>query len=142
MKTFMANADLVERKWHLVDASDIVLGRLASNLAKILRGKDKAIYRPDADLGDFVVVINAEKIRVTGNKLKDKIYYRHSGRPGGLKQTSLEKLLASKPTEAIEFAVKGMLPKNSMGRAILKKLKIYAGTEHPHTAQQPQLLEI
>jgi large subunit ribosomal protein L13 len=142
MKTFMANADLVERKWHLIDANDLVLGRLATKLAMILRGKDKAIYRPDADLGDYVVVINAEKIRVTGNKLKDKMYYRHSGRPGGLKETALEKLLATHPTRAIEFAVKGMLPKNSMGRAMIKKLKIYAGNEHPHTAQQPQPVEL
>lgn len=142
MKTFMANADLIERRWLLVDASDLVLGRLASNLAKILRGKNKAMYRPDADLGDFVVVINAEKIRVTGNKLKDKIYYRHSGRPGGLKETVLEKMLATYPERAIEFAVKGMLPKNPMGRAMLKKLKVYAGAEHPHAAQQPELTEI
>lgn len=142
MKTFMANADLVDRKWLLIDANDVILGRLASKLAVILRGKNKAIYRPDADLGDYVVVVNAEKIRVTGNKLKDKIYYRHSGRPGGLKETALEKLLATHPERAIEFAVKGMLPKNSMGRAMIKKLKVYAGTEHPHTAQQPQPIEL
>jgi len=142
MKTFMANAELIERKWLLIDANDLVLGRLASDVAKILRGKNKPEYRPDADLGDYVVVINAEKIRVTGNKLKDKTYYRHSGRPGGLKETSLEKLLATHPTRAIEFAVKGMLPKNPMGRAMIKKLKIYAGAEHPHTAQQPQEIDL
>ena len=138
----MANAELIERKWLLIDANDLVLGRLASDVAKILRGKNKPEYRPDADLGDYVVVINAEKIRVTGNKLKDKTYYRHSGRPGGLKETSLEKLLATHPTRAIEFAVKGMLPKNPMGRAMIKKLKIYAGAEHPHTAQQPQEIDL
>lgn len=142
MKTYMANPELIERKWVLVDASDLVLGRMASNIAKILRGKDKPEYRVDADLGDYVVVINAKKVRVTGNKLNDKIYYSHSGQPGGLKETPLGKLLATHPTRVIEKAIKGMLPKNSMGRSMFKKLKVYEGSEHPHTAQQPQPIEL
>ena len=142
MKTVSANKATVERKWYIVDATDKVLGRLASEVAHRLRGKHKATYTPHVDTGDNIIIINADKIRVTGNKMKDKMYYHHTGYPGGIKEINFEKLLAKKPTMIIEKAVKGMLPKNPLGRAMFKKLKIYAGTEHPHTAQQPEVLEI
>lgn len=142
MKTFNAKNETVEHSWYVVDASNKVLGRLATEIARRLRGKHKPIYTPNVDTGDYVVVINAEKIKVTGNKAKDKVYYTHSGYSGGLKEITYEKLLERNPTRVIEIAVKGMLPKNPLGRAMYRKLKVYAGTEHPHTAQQPQPLDI
>ena len=137
MKTYFANKENIEHKWYLVDASGKVLGRLASQIAKYLRGKHKPEYTPHADAGDYIVVINADKIKVTGNKEEDKVYHRHSGYPGGIKETNLSAMRAKKPTDIIEIAVKGMMPKNPLGREMLRKLKVYAGTEHPHTAQQP-----
>lgn len=137
MKTYFANSENTEHNWYVVDASDKVLGRLATQIAKYLRGKHKPEYTPHADAGDYIIVTNASKIKVTGNKEQDKVYYRHSGYPGGLKETTFEKMLAKDPTQIIEIAVKGMLPKNPLGRAMLRKLKVYAGAEHPHTAQQP-----
>jgi len=142
MKTFMAKEQDVDKKWYLVDAQDKILGRLATQIAVRLRGKHKPIFTPHADTGDFVVVVNAEKVRLTGNKWDKKIYYRHSGYLGGLKQISARKLLEKKPEEILRFAVKRMLPKNSLGRRQLKKLKIYAGSEHPHEAQKLQNMEI
>jgi large subunit ribosomal protein L13 len=142
MKTYQAKKESVDHQWYLVNAGGKVLGRMATGLAKILRGKNKAIYSPHMDTGDFVVVINANKISLTGKKMKDKIYYHHSGHPGGIKAVSAEKLLAKKPTELIRLAVKGMLPKNSLGRQMIRKLKIYAGSNHPHEAQGPISLEI
>lgn len=141
-KTFTAKPHLVRRKWYLVDASNKTLGRLASRIAHILRGKHKPEFTPHVDTGDYVVVINAEKIHVTGNKAKDKIYYRHSGYPGGLKTFTFEKLLAKSPERVLMLAIKGMLPKGPLGYATLKKVKIYAGPEHHHSAQQPELLNI
>ncbi|MBX3709342.1 MAG: 50S ribosomal protein L13 [Gammaproteobacteria bacterium] len=137
MKTYFATSENTEHKWYVVDASDKVLGRLATQIAKYLRGKHKPEYTPHADVGDYVVVINASKVKVTGNKEQDKVYYRHSGYPGGLKETTFEKLRAKDSTQLIEIAVKGMMPKNPLGRAMLRKLKVYAGLEHPHSAQQP-----
>lgn len=137
MKTYFANNENVEHKWYLVDASNKVLGRLATQIAKYLRGKHKPEYTPHADAGDYIVVINAAEVKVTGNKEKEKVYYRHSGYPGGIKETTFEKLRDKDPTRIIEIAVKGMLPKNPLGRAMLRKLKVYAGAEHPHDAQQP-----
>jgi len=142
MKTYQAKKEEVEHQWFLVSAEGKVLGRLATELAEILRGKKKPIYTPHVDTGDFVVVINASKISLTGKKMKDKIYYHHSGHPGGIKAISAEKLLAQKPTELIRKAVKGMLPKNSLGRQMLTKLKIFAGPNHRHEAQGPIPLEI
>jgi large subunit ribosomal protein L13 len=142
MKTFSANAASVRRDWYVVDATDKTLGRLASEIARRLRGKHKPEYTPHVDTGDYIVVINAEKVSVTGNKLKDKIYYRHTGYVGNLKSESLEHLLQNKPERAIQRAVKGMLPSNPLGRAMFRKLKVYAGPEHSHTAQQPKPLEI
>lgn len=142
MSTYMAKPDRVERKWYLVDAKGKTLGRLASEVAQVLRGKHKPTYTPHIDTGDFVIVINAAEVNLTGNKLTDKIYYRHSGYPGGLKQVSAGELRARRPERMIEYAVKGMLPKGSLGRQQLKKLKVYAGAEHPHEAQQPTVLEI
>ena len=142
MKTFIAKKETVEHRWYLVDAEGKVLGRLATELAKILRGKTKPIYTPYMDAGDFVVVINAEKVVLTGNKLKDKKYYHHTGYPGGIREISAEKLLAKKPTELLKIATKGMLPKNSLGRQMFKKLKVYAGPHHPHDAQNPVALEM
>ena len=142
MKTFMAKEQEVDKKWYLVDAEDRVLGRLACQIAVRLRGKHKPIFTPHADTGDFVVVVNAEKVKLTGNKWDQKIYYRHSGYLGGLKQISARKLLEKKPEEILRFAVQRMLPKNSLGRRQLKKLKIYAGPEHPHQAQNLQNMEI
>jgi large subunit ribosomal protein L13 len=142
MKTYVAKEQEVKKNWYLVDAEDKVLGRLATQIAMRLRGKHKPIFTPHADTGDFIVVINAEKVALTGKKWNNKIYYRHSGYIGGLKQISAKKLLEKKPEDVLRFAVKGMLPKNSLGRRQLKKLKIYAGTEHPHQAQQLEALEI
>ncbi|MDB2544148.1 50S ribosomal protein L13 [Woeseiaceae bacterium] len=142
MKTFSAKNEEVERNWYLVDATGKTLGRLATDIASRLRGKHKAVYTPHVDTGDYIVVINAEKIRVTGNKLKDKMYHRYTGYIGNLKSIPLEKLLKEKPERAIEFAVKGMLPRNSLGRKMYSKLKVFAGSEHDHQAQQPIPLEI
>lgn len=141
-KTFSAKPHLVRRTWYLVDATDKTLGRLASRIAQILRGKNKPEFTPHVDTGDFVVVINARKVRVTGNKAKDKIYYHHSGYPGGLKEITFEKLLAKAPEQILRRAVKGMIAKGPLGNAILSKLKVYADADHPHAAQQPQLLNI
>ena len=140
MPTFSARAETVERDWYIVDATNVPLGRLASNIATRLRGKHKPVYTPHVDTGDYIVVVNAEKVGVTGAKRSDKMYHRHSGYPGGLKSISLGKLLDSKPERAIEYAVKGMLPKGPLGRAMFKKLKVYAGPNHRHTAQQPKSL--
>lgn len=142
MKTYSANEQSVKRDWYVVDAAGKTLGRLATEVASRLRGKHKPVYTPHVDTGDYIVVINAEKITVTGKKATDKIYYRHTGFPGGIKEATFEKLLATKPEMVFEKAVKGMLPHNPLGRAMFRKLKVYAGTEHPHTAQQPQPLEI
>lgn len=142
MKTFSAKAETVRRDWYLVDASGQTLGRLASELARRLRGKHKPVYTPHVDTGDYIVVINADKVRVTGRKLKDKMYYRHTGYVGNLKAESLEKLLQRRPERVIELAVKGMLPRNPLGRKMLKKLKVVKGSEHPHEAQQPMTLEL
>jgi len=142
MKTYQAKQEEVTRDWYVVDASDRILGRLASGIAYRLRGKHKAIYTPHMDAGDFVIVVNAEKIGLTGKKLTDKIYYRYSGYPGGLRATAAGKMLQEKPEELLRAAVKGMLPKNTLGRAMLKKLKIYAGGDHPHEAQCPRILAL
>jgi large subunit ribosomal protein L13 len=142
MKTFVAKEQEVQKKWFLVDAENKILGRLAAQIATRLRGKHKAVFTPHADTGDFVVVVNADKVSLTGKKWDNKIYYRHSGYLGGLKQISAKKLLEKKPEDVLRFAVRGMLPKNSLGRRQLKKLKIYAGSEHPHQAQQLEALEI
>jgi len=140
--TFMAKPNEVERKWYIIDAEGKTLGRLATEAASILRGKHKPQFTPHVDTGDFVIIINAEKIHVTGNKLQDKFYYRHSGYPGGLKKTSLNDLLKTKPERALQHAIFGMLPKNRLGRTLQTKLKIYAGTEHPHAAQKPEVWEL
>lgn len=142
MSTYMAKAETVERKWYVVDAEDQVLGRLASQIATILRGKHKPEYTPFVDTGDFVIVINADKVKVTGNKATQKTYWRHSGYMGGLKLTPYEEMLEKHPERIIESAVKGMLPHNSLGRQMYRKLKVYAGPEHPHAAQQPEVLEL
>lgn len=142
MKTYSAKAETITHHWYLVDAAGKTLGRLASEIAKRLRGKHKAEYTPHVDTGDYIVVINAEKIKVTGNKPKDKVYYSHSGYPGGIKTITFEKLIQKAPTKVIELAVKRMLPRSPLGRAMLKKLKIYAGSTHQHEAQNPQPLEI
>ena len=142
MKTFIAKEHEVEKKWYLVDAENRILGRLATQIAMRLRGKHKPIFTPHADTGDFIVVVNAEKVAMTGSKWDNKIYYRHTGYMGGLKQITARKLLEKKPEEILRMAVKRMLPKNSLGRRQLKKLKIYAGPEHPHQAQSPERLEI
>ena len=141
-KTFMAKEDEVDKKWYVVDAEGLILGRLASEIARRLRGKHKAIFTPHNDTGDFLVVVNAEKVRLTGRKLDQKIYYRYSGYMGGLKEIVAKTLLARKPVEVLKLAVRGMLPKNSLGRRQLKKLKIYSGAEHPHQAQKPEKLEL
>ncbi|KAA3653027.1 MAG: 50S ribosomal protein L13 [Proteobacteria bacterium] len=142
MKTFSAKPHEVQRDWFVVDAADKVLGRLAAEVARRLRGKHKPIFTPHVDTGDFIVVVNVDKLRVTGNKAADKKYYRHSGYPGGIYETTFSKLQQRKPGRVLELAVKGMLPKGPLGYAMLKKLKCYAGAEHPHTAQQPKVLEI
>ena len=142
MKTFSAKPESVKRDWYLIDASGKTLGRLSTELARRLRGKHKPVYTPHVDTGDYLVVINADKIAVTGNKLQDKLYHRFTGYVGNLKTQSLQQVLDTHPERAIEIAVKGMLPKNPLGRAMFRKLKVYAGNEHPHTAQQPQALDI
>jgi large subunit ribosomal protein L13 len=142
MKTFVAKEQEIEKKWYLVDAENRILGRLATQIAVRLRGKHKPIFTPHADTGDFIVVVNADKIALTGSKLDKKNYYRHSGYMGGLKTIPARRLLEKKPDEVLRLAVKGMLPKNSLGRRQLKKLKIYTGPDHPHTAQEPEKLEI
>ena len=140
MKTYMANPDKIERKWYVVDAEGATLGRLVSEIAKVLRGKNKPEYTPHIDTGDYVIVVNAEKVKVTGKKLQQKIYYNHSDYVGGMKETTLAELLAKKPEKVIELAVKGMLPKGPLGREMFTKLHVYAGAEHPHAAQQPEAL--
>lgn len=142
MNTFSAKPDAVQRDWYVIDASDKVLGRLAAEVATRLRGKHKPEYTPHVDTGDYIVIINAEKVRVTGRKATDKIYHRHTGYPGGLKSVSFEKLVEKAPERAIQSAVKGMLPRGPLGRVMFKKLKVYAGDEHPHAAQQPVELNI
>ena len=142
MKTFSAKANEVKRDWYEVDASNKILGRLATEIARRLRGKHKAEYTPHVDTGDYIIVTNAEKVTVTGRKFKEKIYYSHSGFPGGIKSISFDKLQAKNPVRIIELAVKGMLPKNPLGREMYRKLKVYVGTDHPHVAQQPKKLEI
>ena len=140
MKTFMASPATIERKWYVVDAEGQTLGRMASEVAKVLRGKNKAIYTPHIDTGDYVIVVNADKIKVTGKKLDQKIYYHHSDYVGGMKETTLKEMLANKPERVIELAVKGMLPKGPLGRQMYKKLFVYAGPEHKHEAQKPEAL--
>ena len=142
MKTLSAKPAEVQHDWYVVDASGKTLGRLATEIARRLRGKHKTSYTPHVDTGDYIVVINAEEITVTGKKAHDKKYYRHTGFPGGIRETNFEKLIAHKPELVLEKAVKGMLPKGPLGYAMIKKMKVYAGTEHPHTAQQPQVLDI
>lgn|SRR5690554_668948 len=142
MKTFVAKPESVKRDWFVVDATDKTLGRLATEIARRLRGKHKAEYTPHVDTGDYIIVVNAEKVVVTGNKTTDKMYYSHTGFPGGLKEISFDKLQAKKPEMIIESAVKGMLPRGPLGRAMFRKLKVYAGAEHNHAAQQPQTLDI
>ena len=140
MKTFMANPATVDRKWYVVDATDKTLGRLASEIAKVLRGKNKAIFTPHIDTGDYVIVVNAEKVAVTGKKMEKKMYFRHSDYIGGVREMPLSEKLATKPEEVIEIAVKGMLPKGPLGREMFKKLFVYAGPEHNHAAQKPEVL--
>ena len=140
MKTYMASPSDIERKWYVVDATGYTLGRLSSEVAKILRGKNKPLFTPHIDTGDYVIVVNAEKIKVTGKKLDQKIYYNHSDYVGGMKETTLKEMLAKHPERVIEHAVKGMLPKGPLGRAMIKKLFVYAGPEHPHAAQKPEEL--
>ena len=140
MKTFMASPATIERKWYVVDATGYTLGRLASEVAKVLRGKNKPIFTPHMDCGDYVIVVNAEKIKVTGKKLDQKIYYNHSDYVGGMKETTLREMMAKKPEKVVELAVKGMLPKGPLGRAMGKKLHVYAGAEHDHAAQKPEVL--
>ena len=140
MKSFMANPDKIEKKWYVVDAEGCTLGRLASEIASVLRGKNKPVFTPHVDTGDYVIVINAEKVKVTGKKMAQKIYYNHSDYVGGMKETTLAELLANKPEKVMEIAVKGMLPKGPLGRQMLTKLHVYAGAEHPHAAQKPEVL--
>ena len=140
MTSFMANPAKVERKWYVVDATGYTLGRLASEVAKVLRGKNKPVFTPHVDTGDYVIVVNADKIKVTGKKLDQKIYYHHSDYVGGMKETTLREMLAKKPEKVVELAVKGMLPKGPLGRELFTKLHVYAGAEHPHAAQQPEAL--
>ena len=140
MKTYMANPDKIERKWYVVDAEGCTLGRLASEIAKVLRGKNKPEFTPHVDTGDYVVVVNAEKIKVTGKKLQQKVYYNHSDYVGGMRETTLAEMLAKKPEKVVELAVKGMLPKGPLGRAMIKKLHVYAGAEHNNQAQKPEVL--
>lgn len=142
MRTYTPKPADITRQWHVIDATDVVLGRLASQTAQLLRGKHKAIFAPHVDTGDFVIIVNAEKVALTGSKREQKVAYRHSGYPGGLKAVGYTELLEQNPQRAVEKAIKGMLPKNSLGRQMLKKLKVYAGPEHPHSAQQPQTYQI
>lgn len=141
MKSFMAKTNEIDRKWYVIDAEGKVLGRLATEIATILSGKNKPIYTPHVDTGDFVIVINADKIKLTGKKLEQKSYVYHTGHPGGLKEVPYKRLIVEKPEKIVELAVKGMLPKNSLGRKMIKKLKVYAGAEHNHQAQQPETYE-
>ena len=140
MKTFMASPATIDRKWYVVDATDMTLGRLASEVAKVLRGKNKPTYTPSMDTGDYVIVVNAEKVKVTGKKLDQKVYYRHSEYVGGMKETTLREMLAKKPEKVVELAVKGMLPKGPLGNQMYTKLYVYAGPEHKHAAQKPEVL--
>ena len=140
MKTFMPSQATIERKWYVVDATDMTLGRLASEVAKVLRGKNKAIFTPHMDCGDYVIVVNASKVKVTGKKLDQKIYYHHSEYVGGMKETTLREMLAKKPEKVVELAVKGMLPKGPLGRQMYTKLHVYAGAEHDNAAQKPEVL--
>ncbi len=142
MKSFMASPSTIERKWYVVDATGHTLGRLASEVAKVLRGKNKPIFTPHMDTGDFVIIVNADKIKVTGKKMEQKIYYRHSAYVGGMKETTLKDMMAKKPERVIELAVKGMLPKGPLGRTMIKKLHVYAGPEHGHAAQKPEVLNV
>ncbi len=142
IKTFIAKKEDIQREWHVIDAQDRILGRMASRIAMILQGKTKPTYTPHVDTGDFVIVINAEKIKLTGNKMRDKVYYTHSGYPGGLKKYPIKLWLEKHPDRVVKLAVKRMLPKTKLGTAMIKKLKIYAGSSHPHEAQQPKILEI
>lgn len=141
MKTFMASPATIERKWYVVDATDMTLGRLASEIAKVLRGKNKPIFTPHMDTGDYVIVVNAEKVKVTGKKLDQKIYYHHSQYVGGMKETTLREMMAKKPEKVVKLAVKGMLPKGPLGKSMMKKLHVYAGPEHEQAAQKPEVLE-
>ena len=141
MKSYMASPATIERKWYVVDATDKTLGRLSSQIASVLRGKNKPTYTPSMDTGDYVIVINADKIKVTGKKMDQKIYYRHSDYVGGMKEATLKEMMAKKPEDVIKLAVKGMLPKGSLGRQMIKKLHVYAGAEHAHAAQKPEVLE-
>jgi large subunit ribosomal protein L13 len=141
MKTYFPKPEEVKQNWYVVNAEGVPLGRLAARIAAVLRGKTKSTFTPHVDVGDFVIVLNAEKVMLTGNKLDDKMYYRHTGFPGGLKGANARTMLAKKPEEMIKITVRGMLPKNAIGRKTLKKLKVYRGNEHPHQAQQPQPLE-
>ena len=140
MKTYMANPDKIDRKWYVVDAVGCTLGRLSSEIAKVLRGKNKPEYTPHVDTGDYVIVVNADKVKVTGKKLQQKIYYNHSDYVGGMRETTLAEMLAKKPEKVVELAVKGMLPKGPLGRAMIKKLHVYAGAEHNNQAQKPEVL--
>jgi large subunit ribosomal protein L13 len=142
MKTYAAKKETARHDWFVVDATDKTLGRLATQVANRLRGKHKAEFTPHVDTGDYIVIVNAEKVRVTGNKARDKMYYHHTGYPGGIKSVNFEKQISEHPERVIQDAVKGMMPKNRLGRAMLGKLKVYAGNEHPHAAQQPQALEV
>ena len=142
MKTFMPSAKNIERKWYVVDATDLTLGRLASQVASILRGKNKPEFTPFMDMGDYVIIVNASKVKLTGKKLEQKVYSTHTGQPGGLKEIVYKDLMQKKPELAVKTAVKGMLPKNTLGREMFKKLKVYAGSEHAHQAQQPEVLKI
>ena len=142
MRTFTQKQEEIERNWYIVDAEGETLGRLASRIAPILKGKHKPIYTPHLDCGDFVIIVNAEKVRVTGRKMDQKLYHRHSGYPGGLRSISLKDQLAKHPERVLQAAIRGMLPKNRLGRRMLKKLKVYAGDSHPHQAQQPRPLEL
>ena len=140
MNTYMANPDKIERKWYVVDADGQTLGRLASEIAKVLRGKNKPVFTPHVDTGDYVIVVNAEKVKVSGKKMEQKIYYNHSEYVGGMKETTLKEMMAKKPERVLELAVKGMLPKGPLGRTMIKKLHVYAGPEHNHAAQKPEVL--
>ena len=140
MNSYMANPDKIERKWYVVDAEGQTLGRLASEIAKVLRGKNKPVFTPHVDTGDYVIVVNAAKVKVTGKKLEQKIYYNHSEYVGGMKETTLKEMMAKKPEKVMELAVKGMLPKGPLGRAMIKKLHVYAGPEHANQAQKPEVL--
>ena len=142
MQTYMANPDKIERKWYVVDADGCTLGRLASGVASVLRGKNKPQFTPHVDTGDYVIIVNADKIKVTGKKLEQKIYYNHSDYVGGMRETTLKEMMAKKPEKVIELAVKGMLPKGPLGRSMIKKLHVYAGPEHEQAAQKPEVLEI